>query len=187
MAQSKVKGEYAMSFKELSAKRYSVRKYQNKPVDRETLNAVLEAGRAAPTAGNRQPQRILAVTEKALLEKLDRCTRSRNGAPAALIVCYDKNECWIRPFDNAASGEVDASIVTTALMFQAVELGLGTLWVMHFDPERLVKEFAIPDNLVPTALLILGYAADDSVPADRHTQRRPLEELVSWEQVADSR
>jgi nitroreductase len=171
-----------MTFKELSVTRYSVRKYQDRPVAREILDAVLEAGRAAPTAGNRQPQRILAVTEKAGLEKLDRCTRSRNGAPAALIVCYDKNECWIRPFDNAASGEIDASIVATALMFQAVELGLGTLWVMHFDPAALVREFAIPDHLVPTALLILGYAADDAVPADRHTQRHPLDTLVSREQ-----
>jgi nitroreductase len=172
-----------MNFKELSAQRYSVRKYKDKPVDRETLNVVLEAGRAAPTAGNRQPQRILAVTGQEGLQKLDRCTGSRNGAPAALIVCYDKNECWVRPFDNASSGEVDASIVTTALMFQAVELGLGTLWVMHFDPAKLVEEFAIPENLVPTALLILGYAADDAAPTDRHTQRHPLDKLVSWEKL----
>jgi nitroreductase len=171
-----------MTFKELSEKRYSVRKYKDTPLDRETLEAVLEAGRAAPTAANRQPQRILAVTEKAGLEKLDRCTRSRSGAPAALIVCYDKNECWTRPFDNASSGEIDASIVTTAIMFQAVELGLGTLWVMHFDPARLAKEFAVPDNLVPTALLILGYPADDAAPADRHAQRHPLDKLVSWGQ-----
>jgi nitroreductase len=170
-----------MSFKELSAKRFSVRKYKDAPVDREILNAVLEAGRAAPTAGNRQPQRILAVTGKEGLEKLDRCTRSRNGAPAALIVCYDKNECWVRPFDNASSGEVDASIVTTALMFQAVELGLGTLWVMHFDPAKLVEEFAVPENLAPVALLILGWAAEDAVPTDRHAQRKALDELVSWE------
>jgi nitroreductase len=170
-----------MTFKELSVKRYSVRKYQDTPLDRETLNAVLEAGRAAPTAGNRQPQRILALTGKEGLEKLDRCTRSRNGAPAALVVCYDKNECWVRPFDNASSGEVDASIVATALMFQAVELGLGTLWVMHFDPVKLAEEFAVPENLVPAALLILGYAADDAVPADRHAQRKALDELVSWE------
>ena len=109
-----------MTFKELSVTRYSVRKYKDTPINRETLNAVLEAGRAAPTAGNRQPQRILAVTGKEGLEKLDHCTRSRYRAPAAFIVCYDKNECWIRPFDNAGSGEIDASIVTTALMFQAV-------------------------------------------------------------------
>jgi nitroreductase len=169
-----------MDFKELSQKRYSVRKFQDKPIDREILNAVLEAGRAAPTAANKQPQRILALTEKASLEKLDRCTPSRNGAPAALLVCYDKDESWIRPFDSASSGAIDASIVTTALMFQAVELGLGTLWVMFFDPEKLAGEFALPDNLVPTALLILGYPAEDSAPTPMHTQRRPLDDLVTW-------
>jgi nitroreductase len=66
-------------------------------------------------------------------------------------------------------------------MFQAVELGLGTLWVMYFDPAKLAEEFAVPENLVPAALLILGYAADDAIPAERHAQRHPLDELVSWE------
>jgi nitroreductase len=172
-----------MTFKELSASRYSVRQYKDKPVDKETLKIILEAGRIAPTAGNKQPQRILAVTEAGGLEKIDRCTGCRYGGPAALIVCYDKNECWVRKYDGAKSGEVDASIVTTHLMYQAVELGLGTLWVMYFDPAKLIAEFAIPENLVPTALLILGYPADDAAPAERHTQRQPLEKLVSWEKL----
>jgi nitroreductase len=172
-----------MSFKELSADRYSVRQYKDKPVAKETLKAILETGRLAPTAGNKQPQRILAVTEAAGLAKIDRCTGCRFGAPAVLIVCYDKNECWVRKYDGAKSGEVDAGIVTTQLMYQAVELGLGTLWVMFFDPAKLIAEFAIPDNLAPTALLILGYPADDAAPADRHTQRHPLEKLVSWEKL----
>ncbi|MFP3041719.1 nitroreductase family protein, partial [Treponema primitia] len=99
-------------------------------------------------------------------------------------VCYDKNECWVRKYDGAKSGEVDASIVTTQLMYQAVELGLGTLWVMFFDPAKLIAEFAIPENLVPTALLILGYPADNAVPTDRHTQRHPPEKLVAWEKFS---
>ncbi|GHV73226.1 nitroreductase [Spirochaetia bacterium] len=175
-----------MTFKELTAARYSVRQYKDKPVEKDTLAAILEAGRIAPTAGNRQPQRILAVTEPAGLEKIDRCTGCRFGAPAVLVVCYDKNECWVRKYDGAKSGEADASIVTTHLMYQAVELGLGTLWVMFFDPAKLVEEFAIPDNLVPVSLLILGYPADNAAPADRHFQRHPTEKILSWEKLSQA-
>ncbi|MFP3041369.1 nitroreductase family protein [Treponema primitia] len=75
-----------MSFKELSISRFSVRQYKNKPVEKETLNIILETGRAAPTASNKQPQRILAVTEAEGLQKIDLCTGCRYGAPAVLIV-----------------------------------------------------------------------------------------------------
>ncbi|MDR2739180.1 MAG: nitroreductase family protein [Treponema sp.] len=170
-----------MGFKGLAASRYSVRQYKDKPVEKEILEAILETGRIAPTAGNRQPQRILAVTEAEGLKKIDLCTSCRYGAPAVFIVCYDKNECWVRKYDDAKSGEIDVGIVTTQLMYQAVELGLGTLWVMFFDPAKLIVEFAIPKNLVPTALLTLGYPADNAAPADRHTHRHPMEKLAAWE------
>jgi nitroreductase len=172
-----------MSFKELSQQRFSVRQYKDKPVEREILEAVLEAGRIAPTAANKQPQRILVVTGTEGLKKIDASTPCRFGAPAALIVCYDTNQCWVRKFDGAKSGEVDASIVTTQMMYQAVELGLGTLWVMHFDPAKAIEEFAIPQNLVPAAILILGYPADDAAAADRHNDRQALEKMVSWEKL----
>jgi nitroreductase len=167
-----------MSFKDLTLSRYSVRKYKDKPVDKATLQAVLEAGRLAPTAANKQPQRILAVTSAEGLKKIDAASPCRNGAPAVLVVCYDKTQAFVRPTDNAASGEIDASIVTTSLMYQAAELGLGSLWVMFFDPAKLRAEFAIPENLVPMALLILGYA-DDAPPPSK--PRLPIEKTVSWE------
>ncbi|AEF84508.1 nitroreductase family protein [Treponema primitia ZAS-2] len=172
-----------MTFKELALSRYSVRKYKDTPVEREKLNIILETGRIAPTAANKQPQRILAVTGAEGLKKIDASTPCRNGAPAVFIVCYDTNLCWVRKADDAKSGEIDASIVTTQLMYQAVELGLGTLWVMHFDPAVLVKEFNIPENLVPAAILMLGYPGDDASPADRHGERAPLEKTVFWEKV----
>jgi nitroreductase len=171
-----------MNFDVLSAKRYSVRKFKQVPVDPEKIACVLEAARNAPTAANKQPQRILVVTRNDGLEKVDRCTPCRFGAPVVLIVCYDKNECWVRKFDGKHSGWVDASIVTTQMMLQAADIGLGSTWVMHFDPAAARKEFALPENLVPAAMLIMGYPAPDAEPADRHAMRHTLEKLVYFEE-----
>jgi nitroreductase len=100
------------------------------------------------------------------------------------LVGYDSSVCWVRPFDGTKSGVVDASIVTTQMMLQAADIGLGTTWVMHFDPEQLAKEFPLPVNFVPVALLVLGHPAPDSTASERHTQRHPLGNLVFREHFA---
>jgi nitroreductase len=169
-----------MEFKELSAARYSVRKFLDRPVEAEKLDLILEAGRKAPTAGNRQPQRILVVNREEGLKKVDLCTQCRFGAPVVFIVTYDKTEYWVRKFDGENSGQVDAGIVTTQMMLQAADIGLGTTWVMFFDPVKTVEEFKLPDTLVPVAFLPLGYPAPDAVPSDRHNQRHPREKIVYY-------
>jgi nitroreductase len=170
-----------MDFSALAAARYSVRKFKDTPVKKEDLDRILEAARSAPTAGNRQPQRVLVITREEGLKKIDLCTKCRFGAPAVLLVCADTTACWVRPFDGAKSDQVDASIVTTQMMLQAADIGLGTTWVMFFDPAKLIEEFKLPDTLLPVALLVLGYPADDAVPADRHGLRNPLDKLVFYD------
>ncbi len=65
------------------------------------------------------------------------------------------------------------------MMFEAAELGLGTTWVCYFDPEAIVREFSLPENIVPSSLLPLGYAAGNAAPAPLHTQRKPVGDTVS--------
>ncbi|MDR0760910.1 MAG: nitroreductase family protein [Treponema sp.] len=172
-----------MNFDVLSAKRYSVRKFKQVPVEPEKLARILEAGRNAPTAANKQPQRILVVTREEGLAKIDRATPCRFGAPLVLIICFDKNECWVRKFDGEHSGWVDASIVTTQMMLQAEDLGLGSTWVMHFDPAVAREAFSLPENLVPAAMLVMGYPAPDAAPANQHALRHPLEKIVYFEEL----
>ena len=114
-----------MELMQLMKERYSCRKFKEKPVPRDAIRTILEAGRVAPTAHNEQPQRILVPDEAETLAKLDRCTKCRFGAPAALLVCYDRTACWHRArYDNAPSGEVDVGIVTTHMMLMAYSLGM---------------------------------------------------------------
>jgi nitroreductase len=167
-----------MSFKELAAQRYSVRKFLDKPVDKEKLDLILAAAQNAPTAANKQPQRVLVIDKAPDLAKVDTATSCRFGAPLVFLICYDKAEPWVRPFDKEHAGWVDASIVTTQMMLQAADLGLGTTWVMYFDPAKTREQFQLPEQLVPVAFLPTGYPAEDAAPSDRHPQRHPLDKLV---------
>ena len=139
---------------------------------------ILEAGRAAPTARNNQPQRIKIITAPTDLAKVDECTPCRFDAPMVILVCYDKTVSWKRKFDGAASGEVDASIVVTHLMLAAHELGLGSCWVMYFDPVKTSELFDLSEDIVPMAFLPIGYPADDAAPADSHSQRMELNKII---------
>jgi nitroreductase len=169
-----------MNFLELAKDRYSVRKFSDKKVEQEKLDLILEAGRIAPTAVNFQPQRILVIKSEESLEKLKSCTIYHFHAPMALLVCYDTNVSWKRPYDKEDMGVVDASIITTQMMLQAADLGLGTTWVGHFDPEAIRSAFEIPDFLIPVALLPLGYPREDCIPHKLHGIRHDMDRTVFY-------
>ncbi len=170
-----------MEFMTLAKNRYSVRKFKDLPVEDEKIQLILQAGHVAPTAGNKQPQRILVINSAEALNKLTECTGSHFNAPLALLVCFDKTVCWQRiRFDNKDSGDIDASIVTTHMMLQAADIGIGSTWVMHFDPQKVRDMYHIPDNYEPTALLVLGYAAADATPSERHSQFVNMDDIVFY-------
>ena len=169
-----------MDFLNLAGKRYSVRKFSDKPVEKEKLDKILEAGRLAPTACNNQPQKIIVINDKPALEKVNKCTRYGFGAPVVLIICYNKGESWKRSSDGKDMGDVDAAIVTTHLMLAAASMGLGSTWVGSFDPAAARREFALPDNIIPVAFLPVGYPAEDAMPSGNHSSRKPIGGTVSY-------
>jgi len=169
-----------MDFIQLAADRYSVRSFAKEPVKEEDMDRILKAGHLAPTACNRQPQRIIVCKDIETLALVRKCTPCHFKAPAALIVCSDKKRCWKRSYDGKTSGDIDAAIVTTHMMMEAADIGVGTTWVMYFNPEAVRAEFNLPDDLEPVAILVMGYPADDAKPAPEHTAFRPLEDIVSY-------
>ena len=98
-----------------------------------------------------------------------------------MLVCHNKDESWVRKYDGALSSPVDAVIVTTYMMLACQNEGIGTCWVMHFDPVALRKTFNIPDNVEPIALLVMGYPSDDAKPLDLHHRFRPMDEVVFYD------
>ena len=170
-----------MDFLALAKKRYSVRQYEAKPVEQEKIERILEAGRVAPTGVNYQPQRILVVNSSDGLQKIQQAANIYK-APLALVVCTQKGEAWVNPYDGKSLQDIDVTIITDHMMLQAEELGLGTCWICHFDPKVLKEQLEIPSQYEPVHILIAGYARGAVKPADRHnTARKPLAETVFYE------
>ena len=172
-----------MSFIDIAKTRYACRKYQNRKVEKEKLDKILEAAQVAPTAANCQPQKLIVLQEKESLEKLSKAAGIYD-APLAIIVCGDINRAWTRPFDGKKHHDIDTSIVTDHMMLQATELGLGTVWVCYFKPDIIREEFHLPDNLEPISILVIGYPQGEAASPDRHAKTRlPLEAYVSYESL----
>lgn len=170
-------------FLELAKERYSVRKFSNQKVESEKVDFILEAGRLAPTACNKQPQRILVLDDAETLNKLKNCTPYHFDAPLAILICYDKTISWKRHYDNKDSGEIDASIVTSHMMLEVANLELGTTWVGHFDPELMKTTFDLQDNIIPVALLPIGYPSEDCMPSPLHDKRLDKKETVFYNKM----
>ena len=168
-----------MDFQTLARERYSVRSFRDEPVTREITDKILDAALAAPTACNRQPFRITVVRSAEGMARFHRCTVRRFDAPMAMIVSCDPGADWVRPFDGKHSGEIDAAIVATHLMLAAAELGVGSTWVMHFDPAAVKTAFALPAGFEPVVLLPMGYAAEDARPSPMHSSFRPRADVVT--------
>ena len=173
-----------MDFLKLAKKRYACRKYLSRQVEPEKLELILEAGRVAPTGANRQPQRLVVVQSKEGMERLARCTRDF-GAPTAVIVCADTSEAWTRKYDGKNISDIDASIVTDHMMLAAASLGLDTLWICMFKPEAVREEFALPANVEPVNILLIGYGDGPAADPNRHdTLRKPLSATVFHERFS---
>lgn len=166
-----------MQFSELVQRRYSVRKFEGRPIEQDKMDMILQAGRLAPTGCNYQPQRIL-VLKGEQVEGLRGITPFLYGQDAALVICYDTRESW-KHRSGRDIGEVDATIVMTQMLYQAQALGIGSLIVGMYKEELLREKYAIPSHYQVVAMLMLGYPAPDCQPHPTlHGERKPLEETV---------
>lgn len=144
----------------------------------ELIRSILDAGLSAPTACNLQPQRILVIDDDESRAALSRAVPSKYFVPLAFLVCYDRRECWVRPMDGKSSGDIDTAIVTTHMMLRATDLGLGSIWVMYWDPERMKQEFSLDAHLEPVALLIMGHKSPDASPRKGHYISKTVSDVV---------
>ena len=169
-----------MAFQELAKNRYSVRSFRETPIEKEHMDLILEAGRVAPTACNFQPQKIYVARSAEAREKLASVCRCTFGAPVILVVGYDRTRDWKNKLmPGLTSGETDAAIVCTHMMLQAADLGIGSCWVGYFNPEQVAEVLGLPENITVTALLPIGYPAENAAPLPLHSQYRELADTVA--------
>jgi nitroreductase len=168
-----------MSFIELANTRYSVRTFEDKPVEKEKLLQVLEAARIAPSAVNFQPWHFIVVTDTEMKQKVSEVYPRKwfQDAPVIIIACGDHSKSWKRR-DGKDHCDIDMAIAIEHMMLEATDLGLGSCWVCAFDASRCHELLGLPEHLEAVALIPLGYPKGDR-PQERN--RRELREIVSWE------
>ena len=168
-----------MEFNDILRKRYSCRAFAAQAVEQEKIDRILEAGRTAPTAVNKQPVHVWAVSRPDTLEAVKGVTRSNYGAPLLLIVGCRPSEAWVRRYDGKNGAEVDAALVATHLMLAAENEGLATLWVGSFDPAQLKTILPGTEGYDLVAMINVGYPSPASQPSPMHAIRKPLGKFVT--------
>lgn len=167
-----------MSVYELMKQRCSVRKFEDKPVEKEKLTQVLEAARVAPSACNNQPWHFVVAQDDTLRQSVSSGWAEK--APVIIVICGDHNASWHRG-DGKDHCDVDAAIAIDHMTLMATELGLGTCWVCAFDAAKCHEVLRLPDHIEAIALLPIGYPDEASDPGRHDTDRKPLDTIVSWD------
>ena len=150
-----------MSILDSILSRRSIRKYQTKDIPDDVLNQILEVGRQAPSAANRQPIRFVIVNNHEIAKEFssDLFNRFIKDAPVIIVGCADVNSLLTGKW-----AVVDATIAMQSMVIAAWTLGVGSCWIGAFN-EKKVKEFLrIPDKWKVVALVTLGYPSEQSKP-----------------------
>lgn len=161
--------------------RHSVRAFAERPVEPEKLRALLEAANRAPSAGNLQAYEIYVVTRPTVLKALMRAAFEQKfiaQAPVVFVFCAHPTRSASSYGERGATlySVQDATIACAYAQLAATALGLGSVWVGAFDEDTVRRALGIGGELVPVALLPLGYAAE----SPEITPRRALEDLVRY-------
>lgn len=174
-------------FLDIVKARRSVRKYQDKPVEREKLMQCIESARLAPSAENVQPWRFIVVDDPALKVELSsqafsgiyRPTQFAAKAPV-IVVILAKLDILANRIAKQIQGIhyyfIDAGIAGEHFALQAQELGLGTCWIGWFHPRKVRKVLKIPRNYKIVSLMSVGYP--DGSPL-KEKKRLAINEM-SW-------
>ncbi len=150
--------------------RRSVRRYERRPIPKDVLNAILEAGRLAPTARNKQPWHFVVVTKPELKRRLifSSWNSFMEDAGAIIVGCGDSREKW---------AVVDVAIALENMVIAAEALGLGSCWIGYFEESEVNRALGIPDHLRVVAMIAVGYPAEKPEPPPK----KSLDEIVHYE------
>ena len=172
----------AMDFFAVVRARHSIRAYAARPVESEKIRRILECANAAPSAGNLQAYAIVVVQDPERRKALARAALDQDHiaeAPVVLVFFQDPRRSAIKYGRRGALlyALQDATIACAYAQLAATALGLGSCWVGAFDEQRVREIVRAPRELIPVALLTIGYPAE----SPWITGRRALHDLVRWE------
>ena len=164
-----------MSLLDLILTRRSIRRYQNKEIPEEVLQQILETGRQAPSAANRQPIRFVVVNNHRILKILcdNLITRFVKYAPLAIVGCANTKSLLTGKW-----AVVDATIAMQNMVIAAWSLGIGSCWIGACNQRKVKELLKIPDKWKVVALLTFGYPAEQPKPR----KKKPFDRIFSFNQ-----
>jgi nitroreductase len=160
--------------------RRNVREYTDRPITREDLERILEAGRRAPSSQNWQPWNFVVVTDREQLVELAKAWEqggrhiARSAATIALVARKPEDERhrdWI---------QYDFGQATTNMMLEAVDLGIGSGHSAVVDQEQAQRVLGFPDHYLCVYMIGFGYPADRPLRPIARPDRLPFDEVVHW-------
>ncbi len=188
---------------ELLRKRRSQREFKDQPIPDEVLQDILEAGRLSPSGGNEQPWAFGVVTDRELISSIAEIAHHQRWiarAPLVIVLCtrgvgdasggrdiqvdrFPEMAQAIRDLDHDLylalnQEEHQTKIAGTHMALAAWERGVGSCWVSRFEVKRLAALLRLPENFLPSEILILGYPLETWAP----TKKKPVEEIVFYNQ-----
>lgn len=169
-----------MEYYELINARESIRDYDpGKPVAKDVLERILNAGRLAPSAANRQPWIFIMVSSKEKLKEVRECYHNEwfKKSPHILVVVGDKTNSWVRGYDGYNSIETDMAIAMDHMILAAENEGVGTCWIIAYDYELMAKAIGLQENEVIYCITPLGYP-HDGFQKKGNKIRKQLDEVV---------
>ena len=156
--------------------RRSVRKYLPKPIPEDALGRVIEAGRIAPSANNRQPWHFVIVKDHDIRKALSggKWAKFLQECPVVIVGCGDTKTSpeWYA---------VDVTIALQNMVIQATAEGLGTCWIGSFFEDKVKEAVGMPDDYAPVAMLAVGYP-EENPKGGRKTKK--VEEVTSQDRFA---
>jgi len=162
---------HSTSLVDIILSRRSIRRYQKKEIPKDTLDKILEAGRQAPSAMNRQPWHFIVVTNNEIKKELSKWlfTKHIKDSPVTIVGCAKTG------FLDRKWSIIGTSIALQNMVIAAWALGIGSCWIGGFKEDKVKQLLKIPDKWKIVALVTLGYP--DETP---HVKRKkPIEKVVS--------
>ena len=176
-------------FIDIARNRRSIRKYQERSVEKEKIDLLVETALRAPSSRGFNPWEFVVVTEPATIERLSRAkphgAAFLKNAPLAIVICADPNisDVWVE----------DAAIASIMLHLAATDLGLGSCWIQlrkrHHDQQQSAGDYVagvlgLRPGLAVESIMAIGYP-DQNLPP--HPASSLLYEKVSFDRYGQSK
>ena len=158
--------------------RYSVRRFTEEPLEESQIEAILNAGRLAPSAKNRQAWRFIVVTEESIRQSIENACFGQDwvgAAPCQIALCTT-NVDYKMP-NGQLSYPIDLGIVSGFMMLQAVHEGLGSCPITTFREQEVKSLLTVPYSMRIVMLLLVGHPSPEQ---EERSRRFPLKRVISY-------